>query len=200
MGLVAGGRRTGLDSHRRRIYSHYSMSDRAALLVIGLVSVLVIGLVAVLLLGRTAEGRGAPAVSALPAINAGLNGASAVLLTAGFLLIRRKRVAAHRTCMLTAFTLSTLFLVSYVIYHAQAGSVAFTGRGPVRAAYFVLLVSHIVLAALIVPLALTTIYRALGGDFARHRRIARVTLPIWLYVSITGVVVYWMLYHLFPSP
>jgi len=98
--------------------------------------------------------------------------------------------------MVSALTVSTLFLVSYVTYHALAGSRPFTGRGVLRLVYFPLLVSHIVLAAAIVPLALTTVYRALRNDFARHVRIARVTLPLWLYVSVTGVVVYWMLYHL----
>jgi uncharacterized membrane protein YozB (DUF420 family) len=119
-----------------------------------------------------------------------------VLLTVGFAFIRRKNVPAHRACMLSAFGVSAIFLVSYLVYHAQAGSVPFQGRGWVRPVYFALLLSHIVLAAVIVPLALTTIHRAWTGRFDRHRRIARWTLPIWLYVSVTGVVVYLMLYHL----
>jgi uncharacterized membrane protein YozB (DUF420 family) len=134
-------------------------------------------------------------VSVLPRLNASLNGASAFLLVTGWLFIRRRRVTAHRTCMLLAFGLSTVFLVSYVVYHAQAGSRPFTGTGWIRAVYFALLISHIVLAAVIVPLVLTTVLRAWRGDFGRHMRIARWTLPIWLYVSVTGVVVYWMLYH-----
>ncbi|MBI2467035.1 MAG: DUF420 domain-containing protein [Candidatus Rokubacteria bacterium] len=173
-------------------------SERRALLGIAAVSVLVILAVAALVLGPTPAGVAPPSV--LPMLNALLNGTSATLLTAGFLFIRRKRVAAHRACMLSAFGVSTLFLVSYLVYHAQAGSVPFHGKGWIRPVYFTLLLSHIVLAAAIVPLALTTIYRAWTERFDRHRRIARWTLPIWLYVSVTGVLVYWMLYHLAPPP
>jgi len=139
-------------------------------------------------------------VSALPAVNAVLNGTSAALLTAGYCFIRRRKVTAHLTCMLTAFGISCLFLVSYVIYHYHAGSKHFGGHGWIRRVYYPLLISHLSLAALIIPLALTTIYRAWRGQFARHMRIARWTLPAWLYVSVTGVVVYWMLYHLAPPP
>ena len=170
------------------------MRDRLALILIGVVSVAVVTLVAVLLLGH-APGRGGRAdVGALPALNALLNAASAVLLTAGWLSIRRRRIPAHRACMLGAFCVSVLFLLSYVTYHALAGSRPFTGRGWARSIYFPLLVTHIVLAAAMVPFVLTTLYRALGGEFARHARLARRTLPVWLYVSVTGVVVYWMLY------
>ena len=172
------------------------MSDRTAGFVIGLVSATVIAVVAYLLLGPRPAPDGAPAVAVLPLVNACLNATSAALLTLGYVFIRRKQVTAHKTCMVSALTVSTLFLVSYVTYHALAGSRPFTGRGVLRLVYFPLLVSHIVLAAAIVPLALTTVYRALRNDFARHVRIARVTLPLWLYVSVTGVVVYWMLYHL----
>jgi len=172
---------------------------RAPTLVIGLTSGLVVLGVGFLLLGRSAPGAGATDVSALPALNAFLNGTSAVLLSAGFAFIRRRNVAAHRACMLAAFGVSAAFLVSYVVYHAQAGSVPFQGRGLVRPVYFALLLSHIVLAAAIVPLALTTIHRAWTERFDRHRRLARWTLPIWLYVSVTGVVIYWMLYHLVPA-
>ena len=135
-------------------------------------------------------------VADLPRLNATLNAASAVLLCAGFGFIRARRVAAHRACMIGAFASSTAFLASYVYYHAHVGSVAFQRQGPVRAVYFAILISHVVLAAAVLPLAITTLVRAARGDFARHRRIARVTLPIWLYVSVTGVVVYWMLYRL----
>jgi putative membrane protein len=135
-------------------------------------------------------------VGALPAFNAILNGTSAVLLLLGYAFIRKRLVAAHLTCMLTAFGVSTLFLISYVIYHYYAGSRPFGGQGWIRPVYFTLLLTHIVLAAAIVPLALTTIYRALTAQFIRHRRLARWTLPIWLYVSVTGVVIYWMLYRL----
>jgi len=175
------------------------MKDRFALLTIGVLSLLVILGVGALLLGREGEVRGRIDVSALPSLNALLNGLSAVLLSVGYLFIRRKKVAAHKACMLTAFSLSTLFLISYVIYHYHAGSKPFGGVGVTRMIYFPLLISHILLAAAIVPLALTTIYRAWGGEFERHKRIARFTLPVWLYVSVTGVIVYWMLYWLVPG-
>ncbi len=113
---------------------------------------------------------------------------------------RQRKVTAHKTCMLTAFGLSSLFLVSYVMYHDHAGSKPFQGQGWMRALYFLLLISHLVLATLIIPFALTTMYRAWRGQFGRHLRIARRTLPLWLYVSVTGVVVYWMLYHLGRPP
>jgi putative membrane protein len=172
----------------------------APALVIAATSVTVLVVVGVLLLGRPGPAGGGE-VSALPALNAFLNGSSAVLLGAGFVWIRRRNVAAHRACMLSAFGASTLFLVSYVVYHARAGSVPFAGQGLVRPVYFALLLSHIVLAAAIVPLALTTIHRAWTERFDRHRRLARWTLPIWLYVSVTGVVIYVMLYHLYaPVP
>jgi uncharacterized membrane protein YozB (DUF420 family) len=134
-------------------------------------------------------------VSDLPAVNALLNGTAGVLLAIGWTCIRRGRVDAHRRCMLAAFTASCLFLVSYVAYHAQAGSRPFTGQGLARSVYFTILITHVVLAAAIVPLALVTLRRALGGDYVRHRRIARWTFPVWMYVSITGVVIYLMLYH-----
>jgi putative membrane protein len=173
-----------------------AVRDRVALSLIGMLSLGVVLLVAVLLLGHT-PGRGGRAdVSALPALNAWLNGASAVLLAAGWTFIRRRRIAAHRVCMLGAFSVSILFLLSYVTYHAFAGSRPFEGAGWVRWVYFPVLVSHIVLAAAMVPFVLTTLYRALGGDFPRHVRIARLTLPVWLYVSVTGVLVYVMLYLL----
>ncbi len=172
------------------------MSDRAALSLIGVLSLVVVAAVGVLLLGGTPRAAGTLDVSALPAVNALLNGSSAVLLSLGFVFIRRRQVRAHRTCMLAAFAFSTLFLVSYVVYHWHAGSRPFGGHGGIRPVYFALLLTHVVLAAVILPLALTTIYRGLGGQLARHRRIARWTLPIWLYVSVTGVVIYWMLYHL----
>ena len=134
-------------------------------------------------------------VTTLPAVNATLNSIAAVLLVTGYVLIRRGRVAQHRLCMLAAFGTSTLFLVSYLFYHAQVGSQPFTGQGPVRTVYFTILISHVSLAVLILPLALVTLRRGLRRDDARHVAIARWTLPIWLYVSVTGVVVYWMLYQ-----
>lgn len=135
----------------------------------------------------------------LPAVNAVLNGTAAVLLTAGYVLIRRGRVTAHKSCMLAALGVSALFLVSYLYYHAHEGTTAFTGQGWIRPVYFTLLGSHTVLAAAVVPLALTTAGFALRSSFARHARIARWTFPIWLYVSVTGVVIYLVLYHLYPA-
>ncbi len=176
------------------------MTDRVALSGIGLISLLIVAAVGVLLIGRQPQPGAGQSVSALPAANAVLNGTSAVLLTAGYCFIRRRKVMAHLTCMLTAFGISCLFLVSYVMYHYNAGSKHFEGHGWIRGVYYPLLISHLSLAAVIVPLALTTIYRAWRGQFARHMRIARWTLPAWLYVSVTGVVVYWMLYHLAPQP
>jgi uncharacterized membrane protein YozB (DUF420 family) len=135
----------------------------------------------------------------LPTVNAILNATSAVLLVCGYAFIRRGKIDAHRICMLGAFASSVLFLASYSIYHAHAGSTKFVGTGWVRPLYFAILISHSVLAALIVPMAVVTLFRALRKDFQRHRAIARWTLPIWLYVSATGVLIYLMLYHLFPS-
>ena len=176
----------------------WRLKDRVALSMIGLVSSVVVIAVGFLLVGRQPQMGAVPNVSALPAVNAWLNATSAVLLTAGYGFIRQRRVSAHKTCMLTAFGVSSCFLVSYVIYHYHAGSKPFGGHGWIRGIYYPLLISHVVLAALIIPFALTTIYRAWRGEFARHRRIARWTLPVWLYVSVTGVIVYWMLYHLGP--
>jgi len=170
--------------------------DRFALLVIAGMSVAIVGLVGYLLLGHQPPSAGPAWVAALPLLNACLNAASAALLTGGWLFIRRRRVTAHKTCMVSALVVSTLFLVSYVTYHSLAGSRPFGGQGWIRLVYFPLLVSHIALAAVIVPLALTTVYHALQESFARHVRIARWTLPLWLYVSVTGVLVYWMLYRL----
>ncbi len=135
-------------------------------------------------------------LSDLPALNAGLNGLAGVLLLAGYGFVRRKRIAAHRACMLAAFAASTLFLVSYLTYHYNYPIRAFQGEGAVSYLYYFILITHVVLAIVIVPMALLTLYRALRGQFDKHRRLARRTLPIWLYVSVTGVVVYLMLYQL----
>ena len=132
-----------------------------------------------------------------PALNATLNGIAAVLLTIGYVLIRRRQINAHRKVMIAAFNVSILFLISYVAYHYQIrGSKHFEGTGPIRTVYFTILISHTILAAVVPVLAIITLSRALKSHFDRHRRIARWTLPIWLYVSVTGVVVYWMLYRL----
>lgn len=135
-------------------------------------------------------------ISDLPTVNATLNTISTVLLSVGFLMIRRRNIVAHRNCMIAAFVVSGLFLTSYLIYHYHAGSTPFEGSGWIRFVYFAVLIPHIILAAAILPLALITLYFALRKRFTKHRRIARWTLPIWLYVSVTGIIVYWMLYHL----
>jgi uncharacterized membrane protein YozB (DUF420 family) len=134
--------------------------------------------------------------SDLPAINATLNATSAVLLTIGWFLIRSRRIAAHRRFMIAAFISSSLFLTSYLIYHAKIGSKPFPGTGVMRTVYFSILIPHVTLAALVLPLAIMTLRRGLRRDDKRHRRIARWTLPLWLFVSVTGVVVYLMLYQL----
>jgi uncharacterized membrane protein YozB (DUF420 family) len=135
-------------------------------------------------------------VHSLPAVNALLNGASFVLLVIGFALIRRGRRDAHQRVMIAAFACSVLFLTSYLIYHAQVGSVRFQGQGSVRTLYLSILLTHTVLAAAVPFLAAITLVRALRARFDRHRAIARITLPIWLYVSITGVVIYLMLHQM----
>lgn len=135
-------------------------------------------------------------VTDLPALNATLNGLSACLLFAGWLFIRRRAIAAHRACMLAAFVSSAAFLTSYVIYHLEVGSVPFKGQGLLRVIYFSILIPHVLLAAAIVPLALVTLSRALSARFDRHRAIARWTLPLWLFVSVTGVMIYVMLYQM----
>jgi putative membrane protein len=134
-----------------------------------------------------------------PAINAGLNATAAVLLAVGYAAIRRRQISRHRRFMLSALTISALFLVSYLYYHAHAGTTRFAGDGWVRPVYFAILGTHTVLAAVILPLVAVTVSRALRSRFPEHRRIARITLPAWVYVSITGVVVYVMLYHIYPG-
>ena len=131
----------------------------------------------------------------LPAVNATLNASSGVLLVIGWFLIRSRRIAQHRACMIAAFVFSTLFLVCYVVYHAQVGSVPFTRQGFVRPLYFTILITHVTLAFTVPPLAIATLSRGLKARFTQHRAIARWTLPIWLYVSVTGVLVYVLLYQ-----
>jgi uncharacterized membrane protein YozB (DUF420 family) len=132
----------------------------------------------------------------LPALNASLNALCTLLLALGYVLIRRGRREAHRRAMLAAVSCSALFLASYLTYHFNVGSVRFKGMGTLRTVYFAILISHTVLAAAIVPLVLLTLRRGLRGRFDAHRRLARITLPLWGYVSVTGVVIYWMLYRL----
>ena len=132
----------------------------------------------------------------LPSVNAALNATAAVLLVWGYTLIRRKRIQTHRRVMISAFVVSSLFLVCYLVYHAQVGSVHFAHTGPLRTVYLSILATHTVLAAAVPVLAIITLSRALRQRYDKHRKIARWTLPIWLYVSVTGVVVYLMLYHM----
>lgn len=134
-------------------------------------------------------------VHALPAVNATLNGTAAVLLTSGYILIRRRALDLHKKVMLTAFCVSIAFLICYLVYHANIGSMPYKKTGPIRTVYFTILITHTALAATVPVLAIITLRRGLRNDFQRHRRIARWTLPIWLYVSVTGVIVYLMLYQ-----
>jgi putative membrane protein len=168
-------------------------TERLAAWVIGALTIIVIGGVALVIYGP--HGGHAGGSSWLPAINASLNATAMVLLSSGYVFIRRRCIAAHRTCMIAAFAASSLFLITCLIHHAQVGSVPFHGAAWLRPVYVGILVPHIVLAAVVVPLALTTMHRAWRGRFDRHRRLARVTLPIWLYVSVSGVLVYVLLYH-----
>jgi len=135
----------------------------------------------------------------LPHLNACLNASSAIILVAGYSFIRAGRVAAHRTCQISALVVSSVFLASYLTYHFYHGTTRFQGTGLSRPVYFTVLTSHTILAVVIVPLIAITFYRAARLDFVRHRKIARITLPLWFYVSITGVIVYLMLYQIYPS-
>ena len=138
-------------------------------------------------------------LESLPAVNATLNATAATLLVIGYAFIRARRITAHKACMLSATVVSALFLTSYLYYHAYAGSTPFQGQGWIRPVYFSVLFSHTVLAAIVPPLVIVTLVFALRGRLERHKALARWTLPIWLYVSVTGVVIYWMLYHLVPA-
>lgn len=137
--------------------------------------------------------------SVLPHLNAILNATSGILLVAGFFFIRRRKITAHLLCMSAAVAVSVLFLISYLTYHYHHGSTRFTGQGAVRYVYLTILLTHTVLAVVIVPLVVVTLRRAVRGEYAKHRRIARWTFPLWLYVSITGVIVYLMLYQFYPA-
>ena len=134
--------------------------------------------------------------TALPTINATLNALSGVFLLVGYVLIRRRQINAHRNAMLGAFASSTLFLVSYLVYHAEVGSRPFAGQGAIRYVYFAILISHVILAAVILPMAIMTLSRGLRGRYEAHKRIAKWTFPTWMYVSVTGVIVYVMLYQM----
>ena len=138
-------------------------------------------------------------VSSLPRLNACLNAASAVLLVTGYSFIRRRKILPHKICMLSAVACSAIFLVSYIYFHARAGVIYFQGRGWIRPAYFTILTTHTILAVAILPLVVITLTFALRARFARHKAIARWTFPIWLYVSVTGVVIYWLLYVVYAA-
>lgn len=132
----------------------------------------------------------------LPTLNASLNALSTILLLTGFFLIKTGRREGHKRVMIAAFCCSVLFLTSYLIYHAKTGSTKFEGQGAIRTVYFTILISHTFLAATVPFLAIVTFWRALRGQFEKHKKIARITFPVWLYVSITGVVIYMMLYRM----
>lgn len=138
-------------------------------------------------------------VTDLPSLNAALNSTSATLLLLGFWFIRRQRPTAHRNCMLAACATSLVFLTSYLVYHYHVGHTKFVNPAWFRPYYLAILLTHLVLAIAIVPLVLLTLWRALRGQLDRHRRIARWTWPVWIYVSVTGVLIYWLLYHQFPQ-
>jgi putative membrane protein len=168
-------------------------ADRSFALINTAVSTLALGFIAYILVGRQVAPASGLDLRFLPALNATLNGTAAVLLGAGWLAIRGRRVRLHRQLMVLAFAASALFLVSYLVYHWVHGDTRYQGEGPMRVVYFAVLISHILLSITVVPAALTAFYLAWTRQFARHRRIMRVALPIWLYVSVTGVVIYFML-------
>jgi putative membrane protein len=169
------------------------LSDRAFYALNAVLSASALAFLGWLLVVRRAEGVGAD-LSFMPAVNACLNAASATCLTLGWVAIKRRRPDVHRALMVTALAASTLFLIGYVAYHYAHGDTKYAGAGALRVIYLAILASHVLLSMAVVPLALTTFYFAFKGEHARHRRVARVTLPVWLYVSVTGVVVYFMLH------
>jgi putative membrane protein len=171
------------------------VAERPPLRWVAATTLLVLGAIATVMWGHRPPDAPGPVPALIPTVNAALNATSTILLVTGWLCIRRRWVAAHRACMLAAFAASAAFLVGYLMHHARVGSVAFGGEGALRALYFAVLVPHIVLSAVVLPLALVTLWYAWRGHFVRHRRLARWTLPVWLYVSVSGVTVYWMLYR-----
>jgi putative membrane protein len=170
-----------------------NLSVAKAIGMILLVSVLAFLFLIWLIYFRETAGDTAAWVMNLPALNAALNSVSAMLITAGYIAIRKKNYIRHMKLMLTAFITSSLFLLSYLVYHHYVGSVPFPGEGTVRYIYFTILISHIILSAFVVPLVLTSYYFAFSGKFKTHRKVSRWTLPIWLYVSVTGVIIFFML-------
>lgn len=171
-----------------------SMSEKSLSLVIYAVSIVICLAVAFLIYFPQALSLGGGLdVSYLPRFHAFLNGSCTLLLVGGYIAVRQKKYNLHKTLMVTCFLLSSIFLVSYVVYHSQAPATKFGGEGIIRPIYYFILLTHIVLAALILPLALFTISRSWRGEFAKHKKIARITLPIWIYVTATGVIVYFMI-------
>jgi putative membrane protein len=166
-------------------------SDRVFFAVNAAVSILALSFIAFILLRKTASG--GPDLRFMPAVNAGFNALSASCLVVGYVAIRRRKISLHRICMVTAFAFSSLFLVGYLIYHSVHGDTKFAGTGVIRAVYLSLLGSHVLLSISVVPLALTSFYLAFTRSFARHRRLNPIFLPIWLYVSVTGVLLFFML-------
>lgn len=175
-----------------------AISERALSVLVYSLSLVVVLLVAILMLTPQLLRFEGLDVSGLPGFHASLNGTTAFLLLIGVLQIKRGRADLHRNFMVAAFTLSSIFLISYVIYHSQAPSVRFGGEGMIRGVYFFILITHVVLATIILPLALFTVSRAIRGELGKHRRIARVTFPLWLYVTVTGVLVYLMMVPYYP--
>jgi putative membrane protein len=167
-------------------------SDRAFFLLNGLISSVAVAFIAFILL-RDSTAAGGADLTFLPAVNAACNALSALCLIAGYVAIRRRAIHVHRTLMIAAFTFSAVFLVGYLTYHFVHGDTRFTGTGLLRTVYFFVLITHIVLSITVVPLALTSFYFAFTRAFARHRRLNRVFLPIWLYVSVTGVLIFFLL-------
>lgn len=170
------------------------VNEKSLTLLVYAISIVVVSLVAFMLFFPQALSFGSGVnVSILPAFHAFLNGSTAVLLSIGFFFIKQRKFQAHKTVMVSAFILSSIFLISYVIYHSQAPVSRFGGEGAIRYVYFFVLITHVVLAAIIMPFALFTIARSWRGEFDKHKKIARWTLPLWLYVAVTGVVVYLMM-------
>ena len=186
-----------METKIRRPVMNLQASDTqfAKRLIVALSAFVCLAVAVVISLVPKATGGPAEGPSALATLNACLNATAGVALVVGFIAIRRRSVRVHRACMLVAFALSSLFLVTYLLHHVQVGSVPFTGEGAVRTIYYAILIPHVLFAAFIVPLALFTIYRGWTNRIQLHRKVARWTLPIWLYVSASGVAIYWMLYR-----
>ena len=174
-------------------------NDKLFVPLIGALSIVVPAVVAILLFADLGGSALVGDVSFLPALNAGINSTVSLLLIIGLILIRQKKMQAHKRVMMSALFLSVFFLVSYILYHYAHGDVKYGGQGAIRYVYFVILITHIVLSVAVVPLALFSVYRGLAGSYERHRKIAKWTWPIWLYVSVTGVVVYLMAHPFNPG-